>query len=94
MNGYPHTFRLVNKVSTEWKKFGTILGFEPNQLEEWKEESHDNLTKCWLKVMEEWLNDGSVQEYPTTWEGLYSLLNDCEHSETAIELETAVNGCL
>ena len=89
-NGHPQTFRLISKVSAEWKKFGTLLGFEANQLEGWREESLGNVTTCWLKVMEEWLADSSARDYPTTWEGLYSLLNDCEHSETAIELKEAV----
>ena len=92
-NGQPHDFHLVKRVSVEWRKYGTFLGFEQNQLDVWKHESLGDLTACWLKVMQEWLTGKSMQDYPITWEGLYTLLKDCDHSQIAIELEKAVNAC-
>ena len=92
-NGRPHAFHLVDRVSVEWKKYGIFLGFELNQLDVWKQESLGNLTTCWLRVMEEWLTKGSTQDYPATWEGLYTLLKDCDHSEVANELEKSVTAC-
>lgn len=47
---------------------------------------------CWARVMEQWLNGQREDDYPSTWEGLYMLLNDAEFSVVAEELKVAVDG--
>ena len=46
---------------------------------------------CLLKVIQHWLDGGGASEYPITWVGLYSLLEDAECAEIAKELRKAVS---
>lgn len=59
-----------------------------DQLEAWKDECLGKAAKCWMKVMNHWLDRGGIlPNYPTTWEGLYVLLEDVEYSEVAEKLK-------
>ena len=87
--GREQTFRLVNRVSAKWEDFGLVLGLDINQLEVWRQESLGSVSVCWNRVMDHWLRGGSAQ-YPPTWEGLYTLLNDMEYVRDAKELRKAV----
>lgn len=53
-------------------------------------ENLGNLTLCWNKLMECWLQDG-MHEYPATWEGLYILLEDANFPAVAEKLRKAVS---
>lgn len=92
-NGRKETFRLIEEISTEWKNIGLILGLKTNLLDEFEEQHHGNVKTCWTKVMECWLNgDGGdfEDEYPATWEGLYTLLDDAQRSTVSGQLKEAV----
>ena len=80
-------FRLVNCVSSRWQLFGNRLQIPYNQLEDWKMKFHGNISRCWMSVMEHWLAVGGVPDYPTTWQGLYMLLEDVECAEVANQLK-------
>ncbi len=84
-------FRLVDEVSTKWQLFGTLIGLSANKLQVWEKENTNNITMCCNKVMEHWLLVGGSRDYPTTWEGLYTLLEDAELSEVANSLKKAVD---
>ena len=88
--GRQQTFRLVDRVSSKWKQFGLLLGLEPNQLDALKLDNPGQTAMCWNIVMEHWRKGDSVQ-YPPTWEGLYTLLEDMEFSRFADELKEAVD---
>ena len=45
-----------------------------------------------IQVMDDWLTRGGSRDYPATWEGLYSLLNDLGYGNVAVKLEKAVSG--
>lgn len=92
-HGQKKTFRLVDRVSSRWRKFGILLGLTMNQLEAWDDQHRGNASICWNKVMEYWLAGDDVDDYPATWEGLYTLLNDCTFSEVAADLKRIVSGC-
>lgn len=47
----------------------------------------------WNRVMEHWMNGGSVQQYPVTWDGLYDLLRDTNYPIVADDLKEAVSKC-
>ncbi len=93
-SGHEQTFRLVDRVSSKWMEFGRLLGLHANQLDGWKMESLGTVATCWNKVMAFWLEEGGggggAQDYPATWEGLYSLLEDLNLREIAKELEMKV----
>ena len=44
------------------------------------------------QVMDDWLTRGGSRDYPATWEGLYSLLNDLGYGNVAVKLKKAVLG--
>ena len=91
--GCIQTFRLVDRVSASWRsKFGMILKLTTNQLNVWEDQYRGDANMCWARVMEQWLNGSSEADYPVTWKGLYSMLDDAEFSQIAQELRVAVNG--
>ena len=62
-----------------------------NQLDGWESEYRGAVSRCWNKVMEHWLDEGGVTEdYPATWEGLYTLLEDVQCTQVAEELKNAL----
>ncbi len=75
----------------KWKGFGLRLGMTLNDLEALEREHRGNAKDIWNKVMDHWLAGGSGHDYPASWEGLYTLLNDLELSEVAKRLQKAVN---
>ena len=87
--GRPQEFRLINKVCSRWKQFGTKLGFETAELEALDAQYHRDASVCWIRVIDRFLNKGSVV-YPSTWDGLNSLLKDVGFADTAKELEKAL----
>ena len=42
-----------------------------------------------IQVMDHWLTRGGSHDYPATWEGLYSLLNDLGYGNVAVKLKNA-----
>lgn len=92
-NGQIQTFRLVDHVSATWHIFGLLLELSQNQLNTWEEFYRGDANMCWARVMEYWLTcQSSDSNYPVTWEGLYTLLNDAEYSQVAVDLRRAVMG--
>ena len=86
------TFRLVDRVSASWRRFGLILGLTGNQLDVLADQYRGDSNMCWAKVMECWLSGSCKRDdYPVTWEGVYTLLNDAEYSVIAEELRMAVD---
>ena len=75
----------------KWKDFGLLLGMTLNDLEALEREHRGKAKDIWNQVMDHWLAGRGGGDYPTSWEGMYALLNDLELSEVADELEKAVN---
>lgn len=88
LEGRQQKFRLVNKVSSQWREIGLLVGIDQNQLDGWWQECQACATRCWNKVMSHWLDSGC--EYPITWEGLFALLEDLGMKQVASELKMAV----
>jgi hypothetical protein len=84
-------FKLIAKVSSKWRNFGHLLNQELDQLEAWADECRGINSRCWCKVMEFWIAEGDVEEYPVNWEGLIILLEDVEFSEVATDLKKALS---
>ena len=80
----------MSEVSAKWKEFGLRLGMILNDLEALERE-YTNAKDLMNKVIDHWLAGKAACDYPVTWEGLYSLLRDIELSETANQLEKAIN---
>ena len=89
-DGNIEEFRLMNRVSAKWRKFGILLKITNNDLDGFDEKCRGDPDNCWMKVMQRWL-DGSTSGYDITWEGLYQLLNDLQLSKVATDLKEAVD---
>ena len=90
--GQEQTISLVREVSASWYDFGMILGFSFNELDSWNSEYQGNTHKCWNKVMESWLSKGGTRDYPASWKGLCTLLEDLEFSRVSQLMQRAVAG--
>ena len=77
----------MKKVSSRWSDFGLRFELEADLLEAFKFECVGDSQRCWCKVMGEWLEEGGTSEYPATWEGLVTALEDVEYERVARELE-------
>ena len=66
-----------------------LLGIDINELDSWEHQLQSS-SSCWNKVIDHWLAGGGTAEYPATWEGLYTLLEDAECSQAAKDMEAAV----
>lgn len=86
-SGCQHRFRLVNKVSSKWRRFGYRFGREENEIEALEDQCRGKASQCWCKVMGQWLEDGGTDDYPATWRGVVTLLEDVEFYEVARKLE-------
>jgi hypothetical protein len=89
-HGHQQTFSLEDMVSAEWMKFGLRVSLTMNRLKGWERQFHEDSTRCWREVMEHWLNNGGTEHYPTTWEGLYTLVRDCDLQQAAMALLKAL----
>lgn len=67
----------------------SIWDIPENMLTAWREECRGIATRCWMKVMNCWLNK-RFTPYPPTWDGLYEMLEDTEYAEEARRLREAV----
>lgn len=95
--GNVRTFRLVNRVSSQWReKFGTLLNIDSDQLEAWNNEFMGNAMKCWHQVMDHWLAGRCAcsPEHSATWGGLLTLLEDAEFFQVARDLENALSSVI
>lgn len=85
-----HRFELIQRTSTKWREIGVLINIESNMLDEYWKESQSTATRCWEKVMQAWMNGQGQEDYPITWEGLYSILTDVHSANIAQDLRKAV----
>ena len=85
-------FRLVNFVCARWEDFGLFLDVPRNQLDAWKGQENSDAKKCWNRVMDDWLTRGGTSDYPVTWEGIFTLLEDVGFSKAIEDLKIALAG--
>jgi len=91
--GQEQKFCLVDIISADWKRFGTLLDISRNQLRGWEMKNLGNSVPCMEDVLETWLSGECTSDYPVSWEGLYTLLKDGKKSAIADNLRNAVSKC-
>ena len=92
--GCEFKFYLFRKVSMRWKFFGRLFGLEENELDSIEEECFMKSESCWFKVMSRWQNEGGTAEYPATWRGLLTALEDIQCHSVARELERVLSSVI
>ena len=93
-HGCQKRFRLITKVSSRWTDFGRLFGQEEDELEGLGVQYHHKAKQCWCKVVSQWLDNGGTAEYPATWGGFISVLEDVELWEVARELEMVLRSAI
>ena len=79
----------MDKVCSKWRCLG-LRFIEPAILDGWEKEHQRDASRCWGKVMGELIESGGTREYPSTWEGVYQLLEDIKCGGIARDLKKAV----
>ena len=68
-----------------------LVNLNENQLNAFEESFSRDTLRCWLAVMDHWINTrGHDCSYPVTWAGLYSMLDDVDCLQVAEDLERAL----
>lgn len=75
----------MRRISDKWFDLGLLVGLNPTTLHNFKDTYSSNDSRC-IHVLSHWLNNGHP-DYPTTWEGVYSLVCDIEKSIIARDLK-------
>jgi hypothetical protein len=79
-------FNLANHVSASWMEIGLRLGIERNLLSSIQDDRPDNFKRL-SKVFGIWLENATGlphhADYPLSWQGLHTLLEDVEKTEVA-----------
>ena len=88
--GCQFKFQLVRKVSSKWRNLGRRFGREENELDSIEHDCPKS-EHSWCKVMDDWLNACGTAEYPATWRGLLTALEDIECHSVARELERVLS---
>ena len=83
--GENQKFELIKKVSAKWREIGFRLQFPKEKLDMWEEKYQGNAYNCWYAMISEWL-----EENPTKWTDLFSMLDDIGYSKVRVDLESAL----
>lgn len=84
--GETKRFYLMEKIENKWRDIGQLTGLPLTQLESIATEHRDKPIECCRAVLGRWL-DNPPSAYPTTWDGLIELLEDCQLTQVAEELK-------
>lgn len=78
-------FRLIGRISGKWRVFGELLGIEDGVLSNISRQEYD-IDEKFSRVFEQWKNNADLAyspDYPCTWRGFRSLLEDAELSQVS-----------
>ena len=81
-DGVTQKYFLLTEISPNWRAIGGAVGLSFASLDNTATECHYKPVDCCRSVLGKWLNSPS-DEYPHTWNGLISLLEDCELAQPA-----------
>lgn len=79
-------FELAKMIGSIWSTIGSRLRIEPNLLDCMMDEERNN-GRCLQRVFDEWFSNAPGMKnhklYPLSWQGLRTLLEDCDKEEIA-----------
>ena len=87
--GEPREFRLIGRVSKEWRKFGRRINLSESEIHGLQGKDQDI---SWTNVMGKWIEGRGQNEYPLCWESLYRMLTDVQLGGVIFKLKEAVTG--
>ena len=80
----------MEKIQNEWRDVGQLVGVSLAELRSISTEHREKPSECCRAVLGKWL-DNPPPDYPTTWDGLITLLEDCKLTAVASELKTILS---
>ncbi len=87
--GQPKTLRLIDEMISHWRKAGELLDLTAANLECISEKHRRDVRECLRDILRDWVQSDS-SDYPATWGGLLSLLDDLELHTCAKSLQAAL----
>ncbi len=88
-SGQQKTLRLRDEMSPKWHDAGELLDLTAANLECISEKHRGDVRECLRDVLREWVRSDS-SDYPATWCGLLSLLDDLQLHACAKSLQAAL----
>lgn len=87
-HGKAQRLKIIESVSCKWKDLGSLLGLTGPKLENAWLRFYNNTIDCCRHVFGEWIEMYDINsQYSVTWDGVYELLCDIDHSGTAKDLK-------
>ena len=87
MRGKLHEISVIDKIQNRWREAGIyLLNADHTYLSRVSEENRDDYHRC-KQILAEWIKRKGTREYPSTWDGLRTLLEDLDYEEVAGELQ-------
>ena len=78
-------------VCSKWERIGCILGFDGCDIERLDKKRRGEPEDCCRDIFSEWLEKGMIDSrYSMDWKGVVELLEDCQYSALADDLQEAL----
>ena len=88
-NGVNERCRVIRSICLKWHEVGIMLGIKHSDLTTISMRNLKDPKPCCIEVLTKWLEDGSPH-YPSTWEGVFELLDDLDETVLSSELQNAL----
>ncbi len=88
-SGQPKTLRLRDEMSPHWREAGELLDLSIARMDGIYTHRLADVRQCCRDVLQDWVKIGS-SDYPATWGGLLSLLDDLQLHACVKSLQAAL----
>ena len=83
-------FELSKRICSRWQKIGLVLGIEHDKMRYLAADKSRETEEKYKKILDIWLDEASSlpnsDDYPLSWQGLKTLLEDIDESAVAKQL--------
>ena len=92
-NGVEKKLRIYSEIAHKWKQIARLIGLKPGQISA-IEQDHRETASCVAAVFQRWFEYAgqlpNARDYPKSWQGLISLLDDVQLDEVVKVLKKAL----
>ncbi len=88
-SGQRKTLRLRDKMSPHWREAGELLDLDMERMDGIYTHRLADVRQCCRDVLQDWVRSDS-SDYPATWGGLLTLLDDLQLHACAKSLQAAL----
>lgn len=80
--------KIITRACLKWRSIAPLIGMPDYQVIE--DNRGGKNERCFEDVLNYWMRDGGTEEYPATWLGLRTVLQDTELGVLANEIQDAM----